>query len=89
MATPQTESRRDQRASFVWQNNAGVQHISPLEEFPESKWDLILAVNLSACFHTMKAALPSMRRTGWGRVVNVASGAPPPTDPSKPSKSTL
>jgi len=54
-------------------NNAGVQHVAALHEFPEDKWDLLLAVNLSAAFHTIKAALPSMMERRWGRIVNTAS----------------
>jgi 3-hydroxybutyrate dehydrogenase len=54
-------------------NNAGVQHVSPIESFPPEKWDLVLAINLSASFHTIRAALPGMRRRGWGRVINIAS----------------
>lgn len=54
-------------------NNAGIQHIAPVEEFPEDKWDEILAVNLSAAFHATKAVLPLMRRAGWGRIINIAS----------------
>lgn len=54
-------------------NNAGVQHVAPIEEFPEEKWDAIMAINLSSAFHTTKLVLPTMRRKGWGRVINVAS----------------
>jgi 3-hydroxybutyrate dehydrogenase len=54
-------------------NNAGIQHVSPVEAFPTEKWDLILAINLSASFHTIRAALPGMRARGWGRIVNIAS----------------
>ncbi|KAF0099397.1 MAG: D-beta-hydroxybutyrate dehydrogenase [Rhodospirillaceae bacterium] len=54
-------------------NNAGVQHVAPIEEFPEEKWDAIMAINLSSAFHTTKLVLPAMRRKGWGRVINVAS----------------
>jgi len=54
-------------------NNAGIQHTSPIESFPTERWDAILAVDLSAAFHTMKAAVPGMRERGWGRIVNVAS----------------
>ncbi|MGA1858836.1 3-hydroxybutyrate dehydrogenase [Azospirillum sp. 11R-A] len=54
-------------------NNAGVQHVAALDEFPDDKWDLLLAVNLSAAFHAIKAAVPSMRERGWGRIVNTAS----------------
>jgi 3-hydroxybutyrate dehydrogenase len=54
-------------------NNAGIQHIAPVEEFPEDKWDEILAVNLSAAFHATKAVLPLMKRAGWGRIINISS----------------
>ena len=54
-------------------NNAGVQHVAPVEAFPVEQWDRILALNLSSSFHTIRAALPGMRRRGWGRVINVAS----------------
>ena len=54
-------------------NNAGVQFVAPVEDFPTEKWDQIIAINLSSAFHTTAAALPGMRRKGWGRVVNIAS----------------
>ena len=54
-------------------NNAGIQFVSPVETFPIEKWDEILAVNLSAPFHTIRAALPGMKRRGWGRIINIAS----------------
>lgn len=54
-------------------NNAGIQHVAPLESFPEEKWDAIMAINLNAVFHGMKAVLPSMKARGWGRIVNVSS----------------
>ena len=54
-------------------NNAGIQHVAPVEDFPAAKWDAILAINLSAAFHAIKAALPGMKARGWGRIVNVAS----------------
>ena len=54
-------------------NNAGIQHVAPIDEFPSDKWDAIIAINLSSAFHTTAAALPKMRATGWGRVVNIAS----------------
>lgn len=54
-------------------NNVGIQHTAPLDEFPDSKWDAVLAVNLSAVFHATKAALPQMRQRNWGRIVNIAS----------------
>jgi len=54
-------------------NNAGIQHVSAIEDFPEERWDAIIAINLSASFHAIKAALPGMRARGWGRIVNIAS----------------
>ncbi|MGQ9370077.1 3-hydroxybutyrate dehydrogenase [Azospirillum sp. ST 5-10] len=54
-------------------NNAGVQHVAALHDFPEEKWDLVLAVNLSAAFHTIKAAVPAMIERKWGRIVNTSS----------------
>ncbi|SFP00540.1 3-hydroxybutyrate dehydrogenase [Bradyrhizobium sp. Ghvi] len=54
-------------------NNAGIQHVAPLDQFPAEKWDQILAINLSSAFHTTRLALPAMRRNGFGRIVNVAS----------------
>jgi 3-hydroxybutyrate dehydrogenase len=54
-------------------NNAGIQYTAPIEAFPEEKWDELLAVNLSAAFHAIKAALPGMRRRNIGRIVNIAS----------------
>ncbi len=54
-------------------NNAGVQHVCPIEDFPPEKWDLIMAVNLSAAFHLSRLMVPMMRQRGWGRIVNVAS----------------
>ncbi|MEL7480885.1 MAG: 3-hydroxybutyrate dehydrogenase [Pseudomonadota bacterium] len=54
-------------------NNAGVQHVSPIEEFPPQRWDLIIALNLSAAFHTVRLALPGMKNKGWGRILNTAS----------------
>ena len=54
-------------------NNAGIQHVAPIPDFPEDKWDAIIAINMSSAFHTTAAALPMMRKAGWGRVINVAS----------------
>jgi 3-hydroxybutyrate dehydrogenase len=54
-------------------NNAGIQHVAPLEQFPVAKWDAILAINLSSAFHTMRLALPAMRKHGFGRIINIAS----------------
>ena len=54
-------------------NNAGIQHVAPVDEFPVTKWDAILAINLSAAFHTTRLALPAMKKKRWGRIVNIAS----------------
>lgn len=54
-------------------NNAGIQHVSPVEDFPVAKWDAIMAINLSAVFHTTRLALPQMKKQNWGRIINVAS----------------
>ncbi len=54
-------------------NNAGIQHVAAIDDFPTAKWDAILAINLSSAFHTTAAALPWMRKGGWGRVINIAS----------------
>jgi 3-hydroxybutyrate dehydrogenase len=54
-------------------NNAGIQFTAPIEEFPAEKWDAILAINLSAAFHGIAAAVPQMKKQGWGRIINIAS----------------
>ncbi|MBK9656557.1 MAG: 3-hydroxybutyrate dehydrogenase [Rhodanobacteraceae bacterium] len=54
-------------------NNAGIQHTSPIETFPAERWDAILAINLSSAFHAIQAALPGMRASNWGRIINIAS----------------
>ncbi|MCB4379410.1 3-hydroxybutyrate dehydrogenase [Synechococcus sp. MU1644] len=54
-------------------NNAGIQHVAGIPDFPVEKWDAIIAINLSSAFHTTAAALPMMRAAGWGRVINVSS----------------
>ncbi len=54
-------------------NNAGIQHVAPIDQFPPDKWDAILAINLSSAFHTIRTALPAMRAQGFGRIVNIAS----------------
>lgn len=54
-------------------NNAGIQFVSPIEDFPEDKWDAIIAINLTAAFHTSKAAWKGMKARGWGRIINIAS----------------
>jgi 3-hydroxybutyrate dehydrogenase len=54
-------------------NNAGIQHVSPIEAFPIEKWDAIMAINLSAAFHAMRLAIPNMRAKNWGRIISIAS----------------
>jgi 3-hydroxybutyrate dehydrogenase len=54
-------------------NNAGIQHVAPVEDFPPAKWDAIIAINLSSAFHTTRAAIPGMKARGWGRIINTAS----------------
>ena len=54
-------------------NNAGIQTVEPVESFPKDRWDLIVAINMSSAFHTVRAALPGMKERGWGRVINIAS----------------
>ena len=54
-------------------NNAGIQHVAPIEEFPIEKWNAIIAINLSGAFHAIRLAVPAMKKKGWGRIINVAS----------------
>jgi 3-hydroxybutyrate dehydrogenase len=67
------KAEREFGAADILVNNAGIQHVARVESFPEAKWDAILAINLSAAFHAIKAALPGMKARGWGRIVNIAS----------------
>lgn len=60
-------------ACDVLVNNAGIQHVAPVDDFPVERWDAIIAINLSSAFHTMRLALPAMKARGWGRVINLAS----------------
>ena len=64
-------------------NNAGMQHVAPVDEFPVDKWNLIIALNLSAVFHTTRLALPGMKAKGWGRVINTASAHSLVASPNK------
>jgi 3-hydroxybutyrate dehydrogenase len=54
-------------------NNAGIQHVAPIQDFPIDRWDAVIAINLSASFHTIRAALPDMLKRNWGRIINIAS----------------
>ncbi len=54
-------------------NNAGIQYVAPTQDFPVERWDAVIALNLSASFHTIRKSLPGMQRRGWGRIINIAS----------------
>ncbi|MDB5672673.1 MAG: 3-hydroxybutyrate dehydrogenase, partial [Alphaproteobacteria bacterium] len=64
-------------------NNAGMQHVAPVDQFPVDKWDLIIALNLTAAFHTTRLALPAMKAKGWGRIINTASAHSLVASPNK------
>ena len=64
-------------------NNAGMQHVAPIDQFPVDRWDLIIALNLSAAFHTIRLALPGMKERGWGRIINTASAHSLVASPNK------
>jgi 3-hydroxybutyrate dehydrogenase len=64
---------RELGAIDVLVNNAGMQYVAPIEDFPVQKWDMIMALNLTAAFHTTRLVLNSMRERGWGRIINIAS----------------
>jgi len=64
-------------------NNAGMQHVSPVEDFPTDKWDAVIALNLSAAFHTTRLAVPAMKEAGWGRIINTASAHSKTASPFK------
>ena len=64
-------------------NNAGIQHVSPVESFPPAKWDAIIAINLTAVFHTTRFVLPAMRERKWGRIINTASAHSLVASPNK------
>jgi 3-hydroxybutyrate dehydrogenase len=64
---------RDLRGIDILINNAGVQFVSPIEEFPIEKWNQIIAINLSAAFHGMRAAIPVMKKADWGRIISAHS----------------
>ncbi len=65
------EARGD--AVDILVNNAGIQYVAPVERFPAERWDAVIAINLSAAFHTIRCALPAMQKRNWGRIVNIAS----------------
>ena len=67
------QAARELGSVDVLVNNAGIQFVAPVDEFPEDKWNAIIAINLSAAFHATKAALPLMKQRKWGRIINIAS----------------
>ncbi len=79
MTKPDTIAAMMQRAAReigaidILVNNAGIQHVAPIDEFPPEKWEAIIAINLVASFHTIRHALPAMKRRGWGRIISIAS----------------
>jgi len=66
-------AQRDFGGVDILVNNAGIQYVAPVEEFPVERWDAVIALNLSAVFHTTRLALPGMRERDWGRIVNISS----------------
>jgi len=66
-------AEREFGAVDILVNNAGIQYVAPVDEFPDDRWDAVIAINLSSVFHGTKAALPGMKRRKWGRVINIAS----------------
>jgi 3-hydroxybutyrate dehydrogenase len=64
-------------------NNAGIQHVAPVDSFPPEKWDAVIAINLTAAFHTTRLALPGMKAKGWGRIINTASAHSLVASPNK------
>ncbi len=79
MSRPETiavmvaDTEKEFGAVDILVNNAGIQHVAPIEEFPVDHWNAILAINLSASFHSIRCALPGMKRRRWGRIINIAS----------------
>ena len=68
-----SQTERELGSLDVLINNAGIQHVAPVEHFPVERWDSIIAINLSSVFHTMRLALPGMRERNWGRIINISS----------------
>jgi 3-hydroxybutyrate dehydrogenase len=73
IATMVDRARAEFGAIDILINNAGIQYVAPVEEFPVEKWNAIIAINLSGAFHTCRLAVPDMKRNGWGRIINIAS----------------
>ena len=85
LTKPEAIERMMQKAGEVdiLINNAGMQHVAPIDQFPVDRWDLIVALNLSAAFHTIRLALPGMKERGWGRIINTASAHSLVASPNK------
>jgi len=67
------EAEKEFGAVDVLVNNAGIQHVANIEDFPIERWDAVIAINLSSSFHTIRAAIPGMKKRKWGRIINIAS----------------
>ena len=67
------ETEKEFGAVDILVNNAGIQHVANIEDFPVEKWDAVIAINLSSSFHTIRAAIPGMKKRKWGRIINIAS----------------
>ena len=67
------ETEKEFGAIDILVNNAGIQHVANIEDFPVEKWDAVIAINLSSSFHTIRAAIPGMKKRKWGRIINIAS----------------
>src|SRR5262245_5471632 len=67
------KAERDFGSVDLLVNNAGIQHVAPVEEFPIEQWDTIIAINLTSSFHTVRAAVPGMKKRKWGRIINICS----------------
>ncbi len=73
IAAMMAKAEKDFGAVDILVNNAGIQFVSPIEDFPPKKWDAIIAINLVALFHTIRHAVPGMKKRKWGRIINIAS----------------
>ncbi|MGA0025282.1 MAG: 3-hydroxybutyrate dehydrogenase [Burkholderiales bacterium] len=73
IAVMMAKAEKDFGAVDILVNNAGIQFVSPIEDFPPEKWDAIIAINLVALFHTIRHAVPGMKKRKWGRIINIAS----------------
>jgi len=68
-----SQAQRELGSVDILVNNAGIQHVAPVDEFPPEKWNQVIAINLTAAFHTTRAAVPLMKSKNWGRIINIAS----------------